>query len=382
MKFPEYIAKQLFAKYGIPVPRGTYIQSEAEAIVVWDHFGTSALAVKAQCLTGGRGKAGGVKVVHRREELVSATRTILNMTIKEEKVTGVLLEEALNIQTEIYLSIILDRKNRKPLLMLCPDGGMDIETVAAQHPERLLKIHLTEGPTLRGWQLRELTDFAEIPEVAQAAFKDLCKALARLFHEQNCSLVEINPLVITTEGKVLAADGKLLTDDNASNGLGIMNEFSYTPPPMDAMEREALEHKLNFIRLDGEIGCMVNGAGLAMATMDSLLLCGTSPANFLDIGGGAKADQVAIALDIIARTPGVKCVFINIFGGIVRCDMVAQGLLEALEINKGWTLPIVVRLAGTNETEGRRLLAGNPIFRSVKSMDEGAKQAKQLAHAL
>lgn len=385
MRFPEYIAKQLLAQQGITIPRSRVYSQEMDLHEMWSDLtkdGTQpGIIVKAQVLTGGRGKAGGVKLVRNESDLKATCDTILAMTIKKEKVMGLLFEELLQIDREIYISIALDRKQHKPIIMLSCDGGMDIETVASNTPERIMKMPLTEASCLRNWQLRELIAFAQIPQECKDSFANVCRKLALLFHAKNCSLVEINPLVITKQGQIIAADAKLVTDDNATSGKDIAAEFAYMSPEEDPMDKEAAQAKLNFVRLDGTIGCMVNGAGLAMATMDALLMSGASPVNFLDIGGGAKVEQVSAALDIISRTPGVKSVFINIFGGIVRCDMVAQGLLDALKLHPEWSLPIVVRLAGTNETEARKLLAQHPKFNLAASMSDGAKKAVELSKA-
>ncbi len=381
MRFPEYVAKQLFAQQGIPVPNGTFFAADDDPDALWEKITATSpgVVVKAQVLTGGRGKAGGVKVVRDKAKLAETVAAIMGMTIKKEIVAGLLFEEVLDIDREIYVSSAMDRKQRKPIVMLSCEGGMDIESVAANTPEKILRVSLSEGKTVRNWQLRELMDFAKIPTELKEDFFRLVRNLVQLFHEKNCSLVEINPLVITKQGRLIAADGKLVTDDNADSGAKIMEEFGYKPPQEDPMDAEAAKAKLNFVRLDGTIGCMVNGAGLAMATMDALLLSGAAPANFLDIGGGAKAEQVSSALDIISRTPGVKSVFINIFGGIVRCDMVAQGLLDALKMQPDWKLPIIVRLAGTNEKEAHALLAQNPLFKLAESMSKGAKLAVEAA---
>jgi len=355
MKVYEFQAKELFRKFGIPVPKGKVLDSLSEIEGVFREFPVPKVVLKAQVFVGGRGKAGGIKKADDLAEAKEKAGQILAMSIKGFPVKKLLMEEQMQIEKELYLSFILDRDNACFKMIFSPIGGVDIEEIAEKHPEKLLMLNIEYFPGLQGFQLREmlpmLSDFA--PNVRKEVYS-IANNLYKLFVEKEASLAEINPLVVTKEGKVLACDGKVIFDDNALFRHKDLLEYR-TFEEDDPLEREAKEKNLNYVKLDGTIGCMVNGAGLAMATMDVIKHFGGEPANFLDIGGGAKAQQVTDALSIILKDPNVKALFINIFGGIVRCDLVAEGIIAAkrkLEIRK----PMVIRLIGTNDKKAYEML--------------------------
>jgi succinyl-CoA synthetase beta subunit len=349
----EYQSKYRFAEFGIPIPKGKVAHSPQKAYEIAKELG-GHVVVKAQVLVGGRGKAGGVKVAATPDEAQAHADAILGMDIKGHRVLKVLLDPASDIRSEIYLGVTNDRAARKPLIMASAEGGMDIEEVNRVAPEKIIREHVDPFLGLRDYQIRNLAYGIDLPRELWKQFGQIAKALYTCYSESDATLAEINPLIIDGEGKLLAVDGKMSIDDNAlyrHPDLAEMRDTSAEPPA----ETQARAAGLSYIKLDGEVGCMVNGAGLAMTTMDLTKLFGGSPANFLDIGGGAKAETVAAALRIILADPNVKAVLFNIFGGITRCDEVAQGILDALkEIDMN--LPMVVRLVGTNEAEGRALL--------------------------
>jgi len=306
-------------------------------------------------LVGGRGKAGGIRLANTPDEAEDIADQILGMNIKGLTVKKVLVDEAAAIATEIYLGIVIDRAQHQPVMMASSEGGVEIEEVARVSPERIFRISIDASLGLQQYQGRELAFSIGLPKDLVSSFVKIAQGLYQTFIDCDASLAEINPLVITGEGKLLAVDGKILLDDNAlfrHFELAEMRDADEETPE----EQEARRHGLSYVKLDGEIGCMVNGAGLAMATMDIIKLYGGEPANFLDIGGGAQADKVAAALRIILSDRNVKAVLFNIFGGITRCDEVAKGILEALRSLQS-DVPMVARLVGTNETEGRRILA-------------------------
>jgi len=351
----EYQAKRLFAEHGVPIPKGEIVTTPSEARQITRELG-GRVVVKAQVLTGGRGKAGGVKLANGPDEAESVASQILGMDIKGFKVQKVLIDEqARGILQEIYLAVLIDRARGLPMVMASAAGGMDIEEVAEQTPDRIFRVHIVPTLGVRSYQTTYLASQMDLPRELWRDFYQLVSGLYACFQANDASLTEINPLVITGERKLLAVDGKLSIDDNAlfrQPRLAEMRDIEEEP----AAEREARLSGINFIQLDGNIGCMVNGAGLAMATMDIIKLFGGEPANFLDIGGGAKADQVTTALRLILSDPKVEAVLFNIFGGITRGDEVARGILVALEQVKT-AVPMVVRLVGTNAQEGMALLA-------------------------
>jgi succinyl-CoA synthetase beta subunit len=335
------------------------------------------LVVKAQVHTGGRGKAGGVKVVRDLDGLKAAAKAILGLDIKGHIVRKVLVEPAVDIKKEIYLGIILDRGSQRPVVMASAEGGVDIEELAVERPDAILKLPIppTYGP--RPHHLREVASFLRIPDTAFKSFSAIFNGLVKSFYAKDMSLAEVNPLVITGQGDAIACDGKINFDDNALyrhpdvEALRDTNEEE----PLEVIAREKL---LNYVKLSGRIGCIVNGAGLAMGTMDIVKHFGGQPANFLDIGGGAKAQQVADALKLITSDPHVNTIFFNIFGGIVRCDLVAEGILTALKSLPDFNVPIVIRLSGTNEEKAREMLKGTSLHIAA-TMSEGAKKAVELS---
>jgi len=379
MKIHEYQAKKILAGYGVPTPKGAVAHTAGEAAEAAAGLGTWPVVVKAQVHVGGRGKAGGVKLAKNKDEVVEKATAILDLTIKGSKVRQVLVESAIDIKTEIYLGIILDRARKMPVIIASAAGGVEIEEVARQTPEKILYVPIRPEIGLRDYHVRQVGRFIEIPKSAAKDFSLICKGLVQAFYDKDCSLAEINPLVITGEGRAIAADAKMNFDDNAlakHPEIGELRDEGEEEP----LESEARRKHLNYVKLSGKIGCIVNGAGLAMATMDVVKHFGGEPANFLDIGGGAKAEQVADALQLITKDPSVNTIFFNIFGGIVRCDLVAQGILTALDKLPGFAdkYPIVIRLIGTNDQKAKEMLADSPLI-AAGSMSEGAKKAVELS---
>ncbi|GAB4522146.1 MAG: ADP-forming succinate--CoA ligase subunit beta [Anaerolineales bacterium] len=371
MNLHEYQSKQIFAKYGVPIPKGRVAATAAEARQIAEELG-GRVVVKSQVLVGGRGKAGGVKLAKSPDEAEELAAKILSMEIKGLPVRKVLVDEAANIQTEIYLGITNDRAARKPVMMASAAGGVDIEEVARETPEKIIKVHIDPLLGLQGYQTRDLAAGIDLPKEHWRAFGNIAKGLWEAYSHSDATLAEINPLVITGEGTLLAVDGKMSLDDNGlfrHPDLAEMRDLDVEDPT----ETEARKYDLSFIKLDGNIGCMVNGAGLAMATMDITKYFGGAPANFLDIGGGANADKVAAAFRLILSDPKVKTVLINIFGGITRGDEVARGILAAMEEVKP-KVPMVVRLVGTNAKEGRQLLAEAHMI-TAETLADAAQKA-------
>ena len=354
MKLHEYQSKRLFARCGVPIPQGGVAGSPEEARQIASRLG-GRVVVKAQVLVGGRGKAGGIRLANDADEAGRLAGQILGMKIEGLLVKKVLIDQAADIQREIYLGVVLDRAARRPVMMASSEGGVEIEEVARTTPEKIARTTIDPFLGLQDYQARNLAMAMGLGRENIRGFSRIARGLYDAYVSCDASLAEINPLVVTGDGQLLAVDGKMVLDDNAlyrHPDLAEMRDLSEEAPA----EREARKYGISYVKLDGEIGCMVNGAGLAMATMDIIRLAGSLPANFLDIGGGAKADKVAAALRIILSDPNVKAVLFNIFGGITRCDEVAKGILEALkEVPTG--VPMVARLVGTNEKEGRVLLA-------------------------
>lgn len=354
MKLHEYQSKRIFAQYDVPIPRGDVATTADQARRIASRLGTRVV-VKSQVLVGGRGKAGGIRLAGDPDQAERVADQILGMNIKGLTVKKVLVDGAADIATEIYLGIVIDRAQRRPVMMASAEGGIEIEEVARATPERIVKVAIDPFLGLQGYQGRELAFGIGLPKELVRDFVKISQGLYDAFVGCDASLAEINPLVVTGNGKLLAVDGKMLLDDNAlfrHFELAEMRDADEETPE----EQQARRHGLSYVKLDGEIGCMVNGAGLAMATMDITKLYGGAPANFLDIGGGAQADKVAAALRIILSDPNVRSVLFNIFGGITRCDEVARGILEALR-EVPTEVPMVARLVGTNEEEGRQVLA-------------------------
>ncbi len=372
MNLHEYQAKRLFAEHGVPIPDGRVARNPAEAREAARELG-GRVVVKAQVHTGGRGKAGGVKLVNSPDEAEEAAGLILGMDIKGFTVNKVLVDElAPGIEQEIYLAVLIDRERRLPMIMASAAGGMDIEEVAETSPEKIFKVHINPNLGVRGYQTTYIADGMDLPKGLWRDFHKLVVNLYDCFIANDASLTEVNPLVITGEGKLLAVDGKMTVDDNALPRHPRQAEMRDMEEEPES-ERAARMAGINFIQLDGNIGCMVNGAGLAMSTMDIIKLFGGEPANFLDIGGGAKAEQVATAMRLILSDPHVKAILFNIFGGITRGDEVARGIIAALE-QIDTDVPMVVRLAGTNAEEGKEILA-DANMETATTLSEAARKA-------
>ena len=376
MKIHEYQAKEIFARYAIPVTREILCYNTDEVLAATEKLGFPSV-VKAQVLTGGRGKAGGVKLVKTTDEAREAAGKILGMDIKGCKVEKVLLAEGIKFHSELYVGLTIDRNSKSIVLMASKEGGVEIEEVAKDNPDAILKFPVDPDLGMTSFLARKIAFrlFEDYALVKQAA--DLFQKLYRIFIETDASLVEINPLVITDDNKLLALDGKMNFDDNALFRQSEIEKL-LEPDEDEMKEIEAKEKGLSYIRLDGSIGFMVNGAGLAMATMDMIKLYGGEPANFLDIGGSSNPQKVIDAMNLLLSDKNVKVVMINIFGGITRCDDVAKGLLEALR-QLDVKIPIVVRLSGTNAKEGLEILKDTNLT-VVESMSDAAQKAISLVH--
>jgi succinyl-CoA synthetase beta subunit len=377
MKLHEYQSKIIFTRYGVPIPKGRVATTAAEARTIAAELG-GRVVVKSQVLVGGRGKAGGIRLANNPHEAEEVATQILAMEIKGLPVRKVLVDEAASISKEIYLGITNDRAARKPVMMASAAGGVEIEEVARLTPEKIIKIHIDPLLGLKDYQARDIAVGIDLPKEHWKLFGQIANGLWRAYQECDATLAEINPLVITGDNRLIALDGKMLIDDNAlyrHPDLADLRDLDVEAPA----EIEARKYGLSFIKLDGSIGCMVNGAGLAMTTMDIIKLFGGEPANFLDIGGGASAEKVSAALRIILTDPHVKAVLFNVFGGITRCDEVARGILTALDEVKP-KVPMVVRLVGTNAEEGRRLLA-NANMITAETLAEAAQKAVAAAKA-
>ena len=353
MKLHEYQSKQIFSRYGIPIPKGRVATTADEARNIAIELG-GRVVIKSQVLVGGRGKAGGIRLAKDPHDAEETATQILAMEIKGLPVRKVLVDEAAIISKEIYLGITNDRAARKPVMMASSAGGVEIEEVARITPEKIIKAHIDPLLGLKDYQARDIAIGIDLPKQHWKLFNQIANGLWHAYQDCDATLAEINPLVITEDNRLIALDGKMLLDDNAlfrHPDLAELRDLDVEAPA----EVEARKYGLSFIKLDGNIGCMVNGAGLAMTTMDIIKLFGGEPANFLDIGGGAGSNKVAAAMKIILTDPNVKTVLLNIFGGITRCDEVARGILVALAEVKP-KVPMVVRLVGTNAEEGRKLL--------------------------
>ena len=371
MKLHEYYSKRIFSEYGIPIPKGEIAETPQEAQKIAEELG-GPVVVKSQVLVGGRGKAGGIKVAQDPKEVYQHAEDILKLIIKGLPVRKVLVDQAADIKDEIYLGITNDRSARKPVIMASAEGGVDIEEVAHKTPEKIIKCHIDPLMGLQSYQSRDLAAGIDLPRDLWRAFGKIAHGLWQAYIGSDATLAEINPLVVTGEGQLLAVDGKMVLDDNALFRHPDLEKYRDLDVDKEA-EIQAREHGLSFIKLGGNIGCMVNGAGLAMTTMDIIKLFGGEPANFLDIGGGASSEKVAAALEIILSDSNVKAVLFNIFGGITRCDLVAKGILEALKDVKT-EVPMVVRLVGTNAAEGRQLLK-DASMETADTLAEAAKMA-------
>ncbi|UCH19765.1 MAG: ADP-forming succinate--CoA ligase subunit beta, partial [Deltaproteobacteria bacterium] len=362
MKIHEYQAKELFKKYSIPVPSGGVAFSSDEATKIAHRLNEFPVVVKAQIHAGGRGKGGGVKIAKTTAEVQELANRIIGMKLITHQtgsegrlVKKVLIEQGLKIEKELYLSIIPDRTTAKIVIMASEAGGMDIEEVAEKTPEKVIKVYINPLTGLQAYHCRQVAFGLNLPTPAIKALINLIQSLYRLFVDYDCSLVEINPLVLTAEGDIFALDAKVNFDDNGLFRHKDLLEYRDLDEE-DPLEIEASKYNLNYINLDGNVGNMVNGAGLAMATMDLIKQAGAEPANFLDVGGGASAEMVENGFKIILSDANVKGILINIFGGILRCDILAAGVIEAAK-KTGINVPVVVRMEGTNVEEGRRILA-------------------------
>jgi succinyl-CoA synthetase beta subunit len=385
VKIHEYQGKQLFQKYGVPVPIGIPAMSADEAIAaipkVQQQAGTDIVVVKAQIHAGGRGKGGGVKVAKSRGDAEEAVKKIFGMQLvtpqtgpEGKKVQRLLVEQGLAIDHEYYLGMLLDRATGRVTVMASTEGGMDIEEVAAKHPEKILKQPIDPATGWQDWQSRALAKQLGMQGKTAGELGKFMKALTRCYEEMDCSLLEINPLITTKDGKVLALDAKINFDDNALYRHPELEEWRDLNEE-DPQEIEAKKWDLSYISLEGNIGCLVNGAGLAMSTMDIIKFYGGQPANFLDVGGGATAEKVTAAFKIITSDPDVKAIFVNIFGGIMKCDTIAAGVIAAVK-ETGLKMPLVVRLEGTNVELGKKMLADSGLnITSAADMADGAQKA-------
>lgn len=375
MKLHEYLSKQIFSKYKIPIPRGRVTTTAAGAQQIARELG-SKVVIKSQVLVGGRGKAGGIRLAKNSDEAEQLASQILATMIKGLPVRKVLVDEAADIEKEIYLGITNDRAARNPVMMASSAGGVDIEEVAQKTPEKIIKIRIHPLLGLRDYQARDIAAGIDLPRQLWRSFGRIANGLWQAYTASDANLAEINPLVITSDNRLLAVDGKMVLDDNAlfrHPDLADLRDLDVE----DKSETEARKYGLSYIKLDGNIGCMVNGAGLAMTTMDIIKLLGGEPANFLDIGGGAGPDKVSAALKIILDDPDVKTVLLNIFGGITRCDEVANGILAALDEVES-NIPMVTRLAGTNAKEGRKILTKADMI-TAQTLSEAAEKAIKVA---
>ena len=385
MNLHEYQAKELFRRFGVAVPAGQVAATPDEAVAAAKALGGSVWVVKAQVHAGGRGKAGGVKVCKTLEEVAAATQGMLGQRLvtKQTGAEGlpihqVYVEAGSQIQRELYLSLLLNRDRSRLAFVASADGGMDIEEVAEHTPERILKVELHPAVGLSSYQCRQLAFGLGLEGGQVAAFEKVMRGILALYLAHDASLVEVNPLIVTTGGDVLALDAKLNIDPNAVYRQPDIAHYRDTTQE-DAREVEASKHDLNYVSLDGDIACMVNGAGLAMATMDLIKLHGGNPANFLDVGGGATKERVTAAFQLILSNPNVKAILVNIFGGIVRCDIIAEGIMAAVK-TVGVEVPVIVRLEGTNAELARSQLAESGLaITPASDLTDAATKAVRLA---
>ena len=381
MNLHEYQAKQLFTEYNIPVPKGFPADTPHEAVEAAQNLGGDAWVVKAQVHAGGRGKAGGVKLVSSHDELQGIAESLLGRGMathqthgRELPINRLLVEQTLEIERELYLGALVDRGTESIVFMASSAGGMDIEEVAATTPEKILTVYANATTGLQAYQCREVAFGLELEGKQVNALTKIMLGLYNLFKEKDLSLVEINPLIVTGSGELLALDAKINIDDNALYRRPKLLEMR-DPSQEDAKENEAAKHDLNYITLDGNIGCMVNGAGLAMATMDLIKLQGGDPANFLDVGGGTTAERVAAAFKLILSDEKVEAILVNIFGGIVRCDLIAEGIITAVK-EVGVSIPVIARLEGTNAAQGLEMLDSSGLnIATANDLTEAARQA-------
>ncbi|MEM8984678.1 MAG: ADP-forming succinate--CoA ligase subunit beta [Pseudomonadota bacterium] len=385
MNLHEYQSKRLFADYSIPVPAGVPVQSAADAAAAVDTLGGDLWVVKAQVHAGGRGKAGGVKLCRSVDEVRAAAEAMLGTRLVTHQsgpdgmpINTVYVESGSDIERELYLSMLVNREVRRVSIIASAAGGMDIEAVAEETPEKILTSVISPSAGLQPYQARELGFGLGLDKKQVGQFGKILQALYRLFIEVDASLVEVNPLIVTKGGDVVALDAKINIEDNALFRQGEIEKLRDITQE-DEKEREASEHELNYVSLDGDIACMVNGAGLAMATMDVIQLYGGEPANFLDVGGGATRERVAAAFKLILSNDNVKAILVNIFGGIVRCDLIADGIIAAVK-DVGVEVPVVVRLEGTNVDAGRQKLADSGLaIIAASDLTDAAQKAVKAA---
>ncbi len=390
MNLHEFQAKHLFSDYGIPIPRGFVVRSSSEARQAASRLGGSVWVVKAQVHAGGRGKAGGVKLVKSADEAQEYTDSLLGGRLVTHQtdeagqpIHAVMVEEGLDIQRELYLGALVDRASKRVVFMASAAGGMDIEEVAANEPEKIVTVGVHPAAGLQPYQCRRVGFALGLDKAQVGQLTKIMRGLYRLFIDKDLSLIEINPLIVTGDDSLLALDAKINIDDNAIEvgrqpQLADMRDLTQE----DETEVKAAEHNLNYITLDGNIGCMVNGAGLAMATMDVIKLHGGEPANFLDVGGGTTTERVTEAFKLILSSDSVQGILVNIFGGIVRCDMIAEGIISAVK-EVGVDVPVVVRLEGTNVEQGKKLLAesGMDLIAADDLADAAAKVVTAVSNA-
>jgi succinyl-CoA synthetase beta subunit len=384
MKIHEYQAKEIFSKFGMPVPKGAVARDPEAARKIAEQIGGSRWVVKAQIHAGGRGKGGGVRIVERPEAVAEMAREMLGMTLvtpqtgpQGREVRAVLVEEALSIKQEFYVGAAVDRAKQCPVLIASAEGGMGIEELAATHPERIVREWVDVGVGFPAFQARNLLFGMGIEASLVRPGTGVFSQLYRIFESLDCMLAEINPLIVTEDGRLLALDAKIELDDNALYRHKDLLELE-DKHEQDPLEVEASQHRLNYIRMDGDVGIMVNGAGLAMATMDLIKQAGASPANFLDVGGGATTEMVTKGFEIILGDKNVRGILINIFGGILRCDVLANGVVEAAQ-KVAIKVPVVVRLDGTNVEDGRQILAQSDLdFIVADSMADAAEKVKRI----
>jgi succinyl-CoA synthetase beta subunit len=385
MNLHEFQSKRLFAEYGVPVPAGRVAASEAEAVTAAADLAGPVWVVKAQVHAGGRGKAGGVKLCHSAAEVGRAAKAMIGQRLvtKQTGADGlpielVYVESGSAIERELYLSLLLNRETSRIAFVASAAGGMDIEEVAASEPQRILRADVDPAAGLQGYQCRRLAFGLGLVGKQVAEFERIARALYRLYLERDLGLIEINPLIVTKDGALVALDAKINVEANALYRQPALVALR-DPSQEDAMERAASEHELNYVSLDGNIACMVNGAGLAMATMDLIKLHGGEPANFLDVGGTATADRVTAAFRLILSNDRARAVLVNIFGGIVRCDVIAEGIVQAVR-EVGDSVPVIVRLEGTNADKARKVLAASGLaITAAKDLPDAATKAVRLA---
>ena len=380
MKISEFQAKTILSKYGIPVPQGCIASTPGEAVNAYHKIGRKPCVIKAQILTGGRGKSGGIKFAAKEQDVHDLSNQLLGSTITTHQSGGtgiqvdkVLVEEAVNITREIYLAIILDRRSESPMLIISTEGGMEIEEISVKCPEKIIKERIEPLFGIHKFQIRRIAKSLNIEQAMLASFSTILAGLFKAFIENDCLLLEINPLVITENREFCAIDAKISIDDNAlyrHEEIAQWREFE----KHEEREAKAFEYGFSYISLDGNIGCMVNGAGLAMATMDMIKLFGMTPANFLDVGGNATVEKVKHAFNLILSDPKVKGVLVNIFGGIMKCDTIATGITEAVR-NVNISIPLVVRLEGTNENLAKKILNNSDLkIISADGMQDAAEK--------